>query len=84
MDKRTTFTGLHELQSLLTTLYKEKDNASLLVEDKGLTRINGIITNIESASTDGNSSIQLNNTASISLKDIIAVNGVFRSEYTEC
>lgn len=84
MDKRTTFNGLGELQSLLTTLFREKSDASLLVDDKGLTRINGIITNIESASADDNSSIQLNNTESISLKNIIAVNGVFRAEYTEC
>lgn len=84
MDTRSTFNGLQELRGLLTTLHDEKREAALLVEHNGLTRINGTIVSIEDGAAAGDAVIKLDSHELILMKEVVAVNGTFSADYTEC
>ena len=84
MDTRTTFTGLGELYGLLSTLRDKKQEAALLVDKNGLTRVNGIIVTIKGSPASGDAVVTLDNQEEILIKQIVAVNGTFSSDYTEC
>ena len=85
MDQRQTFSNLAELKAVL-----EHDDfldcmAHLIVDRDGLTRMSGHITGIET-SIDGKDFIKIHNNDSniVYLTEIVAVNGLFRSDYSEC
>lgn len=87
MDQRQTFENLDELKIILSSLHASQVVVSLLLDREGLTRMEGIITTID----DRNNSlaattftITSSNEDVISFREVIAVNGIFRSEYTEC
>jgi hypothetical protein len=84
MDQRKTFDSLQNLKDILHYLFQQKETASLLVDSKGITRMEGIITAIEEQQDLSNTSITLNHADKILLNQIIAVNGQFRSDYSEC
>ena len=86
MDSRSTFNNLAGLRSILETLHVNKEEASLLVDKNGLTRMKGIIARIAPApgSADEETVFYLDNGDSFTLRQVIAVNGEFRSEYSEC
>jgi hypothetical protein len=84
MDQRKTFGSLQNLKDILHYLFQQKETASLLVDSKGITRMEGIITAIEEQQDLSNTSITLNHADKILLNQIIAVNGQFRSDYSEC
>lgn len=85
MDQRQTFSNLTELAAIL-----EQDNirgliAHLIIDRDGLTRVSGDIAGIETT-IDGHGFINIDNGAStvVYLAEIVAVNGLFRSDYSEC
>ncbi len=85
MDQRHTFADTAALTDLLTTLQKEQKYAAFLIDQNGLSRISGTIESIQNKnapqlilSVDGISK-QI-----ILLDEIVAVNGIFRSDYSEC
>ena len=82
MDCRITLNAGETFLELLTTSYKSGEKVSLLIDDGGMTRMEGIINTIN----DGTSTpiIELAGGEVITLDKIIAVNGVFRPEYGEC
>ena len=82
MDCRITLNAGETFLELLTTSYKSGEKVSLLIDDGGMTRMEGIIKTIN----DGTSTpiIELAGGEVITLDKIIAVNGVFRPEYGEC
>ena len=84
MDKRKTFDNLLQLKNLLQTILAQKEKASFLVDNTGISRMEGLITGIEEKSSIGETIITVNQTDEILLKEIIAVNGQFRSDYSEC
>lgn len=82
MDKRETFGSPQKLLAILNNLQQQQ--VSLLVDDNGLTRMEGTITAIEEESNAANAVVTINGADRILLRQIIAVNGVFRSDYSEC
>jgi transcriptional regulator of heat shock response len=84
MDQRETFNDLQKLKDILNKLYQEQDIVSLLLDQEGLTRMEGFITSIEEQTDPGNTLVILNDTERFLLRQVIAVNGQFRSDYSEC
>lgn len=84
MDQRKTFASLQELLAILRPLFQQGETASFLVDDEGITRIEGMITAVDEQKETGETVITLDHAANFLLKQIIAVNGQFRSDYSEC
>lgn len=78
MDKRETFADLEELKNILEPCIEEKRHSDFLIDQRGITRFSGTIKKIE----DDN--CIFHNGDTIKLKDIIAVNGIFQADYSEC
>jgi hypothetical protein len=84
MDQRETFGSDKNLLAALAQIQQQHSKASLLVDDNGLTRMEGLITSIEENNRLPQTLIGINNQRSFELKNIIAVNGQFRADYSEC
>ena len=84
MDQRQTFNDNNELLSFVTSICNEKIEASLLIDKEGLMRVEGIVTSIVKDGNIENATIIINDRDRISLKEIIGINGLFRSDYSEC
>ncbi len=84
MDKRETFKDLQQLRQLLEDIYRQQKNASFLIDRQGLTRMEGMVLAIEKQETIYDTSVLLNNNERILLSEIVAVNGIFQSDYSEC
>ncbi len=82
MDKRDTLVVHATFLPILQSLQAAQQKASLLVDDQGIGREEGLITQITEA--DGDTLIHLSNGKIIDLKTIVAVNGTFLSDYSEC
>lgn len=84
MDQRQTFANSYELISSVKALIKDAVKASLLIDNDGLERLEGIITSITQDDDLNKTFIAIDNKREVALTDIIAVNGLFRSDYSEC
>ncbi len=84
MDIRQTFASTQELSEILLTILDEGSVAALLVDDQGLTRVSGKIASIINDRSNTPVSVSLDSGIAYRLSDIIAVNGIFRSDYSEC
>lgn len=84
MDQRQTFADAKELLSIVSSIADQQLKASLLVDKAGLTRLEGFITSIKNSNDTAISSITVDDKDVVLLKDVIGVNGVFRSDYSEC
>ncbi len=84
MDKRETFDNLEKLRTILDKLRQEQQKASLLLDQEGLTRMEGLISSIDDQPDPGATVVTLNGDTKILLTQIVAVNGQFRSDYSEC
>ncbi|HEY1113558.1 MAG TPA: hypothetical protein VGE66_08345 [Chitinophagaceae bacterium] len=82
MDQRTTFQNYTELQELLARL--QGTSASFILDHEGLTRISGTITALTPAWDARQSGFVLDDGPAFLLEQVIAVNGIFRWDYTEC
>jgi hypothetical protein len=82
MDKRKTLIVTETFQKMLLELYQANAKAALLYDDQGMTRAEDFIVEYEE---NGNKSyIILENGQKIMVNSIIAVNGTFLSDYSEC
>lgn len=81
-DIRETLPNGGSFSAQLGVLFQSKEIAGLLYEDGGVTRANGIITAIYEE--NGKKWIELNNELKIAVDSIYALNGLFRSDYSEC
>ena len=84
MDQRQTFPNLEGLRLILNDIILKGEKASFLLDRNGLSRAEGSILSIEETQPVGDTVIKLNNDELVYLKEIVGVNGVFRSDYTEC
>jgi hypothetical protein len=82
MDKRMTLVITETFRKMLLDLYHAKSKAALLYDDHGMTRAEDFIA--EFRDDDKDSYIKLENGLQIPVHTIIAVNGTFLSEYSEC
>jgi len=82
MDSRVTLKVNESFLEILRSCFQKKEKVSLLVDENGVERKEGFIKSIhEDAPLI---SIELSDGSRIVLKNIVAVNGVFRPEYGEC
>lgn len=84
MDQRQTFPNLESLRSILNEMILKGEKASFLLDRNGLSRAEGSILSMEETQPVGDTVIKLNNDDLVYLKEIVGVNGIFRSDYTEC
>lgn len=82
MDSRKTLVVAETFRQMLLELFHSKTKASLLYDDEGLSRAEDYISDIKDDGTD--SFIILGNGQKIPINTIIAVNGTFLSQYSEC
>ena len=82
MDKRLTLNIGQTFMELLRQLQSEQSKASMLYDCNGLTRAEGIISEIVFKADQP--FIELQNGLTIAVSTIIAVNGIFLPEYSEC
>lgn len=67
---------------LLLQLQKDKTKAAMLLDCNGLVRAEGIIS--EARITDTQPYLKLQSRLKIVISTIVAVNGIFLSDYSEC
>jgi hypothetical protein len=84
MDQRQVFNNDKDLLSLVISISNQEQKAFLLVDREGLTRMEGFITSTEQQPDLGSTGILINHKDRVLLHEIIAINGVFRSDYSEC
>jgi hypothetical protein len=82
MDCRVTLSNNDSFLSLLEHAYSSGERVNVLFDEKGMTRAEGLIKMIHT--DNSNPFIEIENGFKILVKDIIAVNGIFLSEYGEC
>lgn len=82
MDTRTTLNKGASFLDILTECMKQQQPAAILYDDNGITRAGGKIARI---SLEQNPvTFQLDNGLQIALHSVVAVNGIFSDNYTEC
>lgn len=84
MDVRNTVVTPEVFLDVLLEYQENHQDVSLLIEKDGLTRAEGHIVNIHAEKDFLKSKIELDNGSSFVLEDVVAVNGMFRSDYSEC
>lgn len=81
-DTRKTIPANGSFYELIVALYEQQQQASVLYEDNGVTRANGIITEI--FEKEGTKCFRLNDGTEVRIDKLYAVNGTFSSDYSEC
>lgn len=84
MDQRVTFRDEQQLLSIFSNLRHQDKLASLLIDEDGLTRKEGKISGIEQGENIGKTKITVDGDEPFHLEQVIAVNGLFRDDYSEC
>ena len=81
-DIRETLPAKGSFYDMVLSLWQKKETANILYDDNGLTRANGCIKylNEQNESTY----LELDNGVQININLIVAVNGIFASDYSEC
>ncbi len=82
MDTRKTLNKDETFLELLQVLYHAREKVSMIIDENGMTRAEGFIKEINAAGEPP--FVLLGNGKTISLKSIIAVNGTFLPDYSEC
>lgn len=81
-DTRETLPAKGSFYEQVVTLFQNKQKAAMLYEDGGVTRANGLITNV--FEKDGKQWLRLDDKLDIEIGKIYAINGLFASDYSEC
>ena len=82
MDCRVTVNKNEDFLKMLHDSLSSGGKVYLLLDERGISRAEGFIQSIHSEVPD--EYVELENNFRISLKTIIAVNGIFLPEYGEC
>ena len=82
MDTRITLNNKESFFQILKELYTGQSKASMLYDDRGLTRYEGLILGINEGT--GQPSLQLQGGLEIPVSSVVAVNGIFSPDYCEC
>lgn len=84
MDQRTTFDNNKTLLTTICDLLRKEEKVSLLIDLQGLTRLEGHIVHIDQQEPIEKTLVKVSDAELFRLEQLIAVNGVFRSDYSEC
>ena len=82
MDNRTTLKTGQSFLDLLLQLQKDNTKAAMLLDCKGLKREEGIISEV--VMNDTQPYLKLQSGLKIVISTIVAVNGIFLPDYSEC
>jgi hypothetical protein len=82
MDRRKTLVVTETFRKMLLEFYLSKEKVSLLYDDNGLTRADDFIKEYKDVGDE--SYLALENGQKIVINNVIAVNGTFLSQYSEC
>ncbi len=82
MDTRVTISDKQSFFQLLKQLYEDQKKVSLLYDNNGLTRYEGLISAILSGSSQP--CLVMQDGTKIDIPAVIAVNGIFAPDYSEC
>lgn len=82
MDTRVTIGDKQSFFQLLKQLYEDQEKVSLLYDNNGLTRYEGTISAILSGSSQPH--LVMQDGMKIDIPAVIAVNGIFAPDYSEC
>lgn len=80
MDTRITLNNKESFFQIIKELHASATKASLLYDNNGLTRYEGLIRGI----TGSPERLLLQDELAIPLSSVIAVNGIFAPDYSEC
>lgn len=81
-DTRQTLPPKGSFESQIVALYELRQTASVLYDDNGVTRANGLIAAL--FDKEGERWFRLVDGTEIRIGSLIAVNGTFSSDYSEC
>ena len=82
MDCRVTIDKKTGFLKMLQEAFDSGKPVNMLLDDEGLSRANGTITSINTK--DNTSIITLNGHTDISMDKLVAVNGIFSDDFSEC
>jgi hypothetical protein len=82
MDSRLTLNVNETFLQIVESSFKKGEKVHLLLDENGIERAEGLIHAVHKDVSG--ISIELNDGKKIDLKNIVAINGVFRPEYGEC
>ena len=81
-DVRETLPVKGNFYDVIYSLLKKNETANILYDDHGITRVNSKIKEV--SERNDASFFALENGLKINIHSIIAVNGIFSSDYSEC
>ena len=81
-DIRETLSVTENFYNILAALYKKKEPANILYHDSGITGVSGTI--MEIGEKNKSAYLVLDNGIRINICTIVAVNGTFAPDYSEC
>jgi hypothetical protein len=81
-DIRETLPVKGNFYDIVLSLFQMKEHANILYDNNGLTRANGHITYLKEQSES--SYLMFDNELQININSIVAINGIFASDYSEC
>jgi hypothetical protein len=82
MDSRKTLGKNETFLDILMLCMKEKQKVNMLLDNNGLSRIDGLIKTISPPAEP--STVELEGGQKIEIRNIVAVNGIFSEPYSEC
>ena len=80
MDQRITVSSAKDFIIMLSDLKNKNQKVSLLLDQMGIRRYEGMVKQVDESSAE----ISFEDGSQISVMEIIAVNGIFTSGYSEC
>ena len=82
MDKRGTLSANENFKQKLKNCFDNNEKVSMIIDNRGLTRAEGIIKSIHFDIDPP--FIELQDATRIYVHTIVAINGTFLSDYSEC
>jgi hypothetical protein len=82
MDTRITINDKQSFFQILKQLHEDREQISLLYDNNGLTRYEGMIGSILTDSLQP--CLLMQDGSQIAVSSVIAVNGIFAPDYSEC
>lgn len=82
MDKRLTLATHESFLKTLQKAYQSGEMVYLLIDDHGISRVEGCIKKFYNDALDP--CFEMDNGLKIAAKSVVALNGVFLSEFGEC